>query len=86
MKKGEQLNKRFKKLQLQEDCSSKFGRVFDHQLQSLDEMKGKRDSTEILWNNLYPKEPFNLPETKEEILKLYENLSSSFKYDSGLFY
>ncbi len=74
------------KLKLQEDCSNTFGRVFDHQLHASDEMKAKRDSTEILWNNFYSNEPFNLPQSKEEILKLYEkSVTSSFKYDIGSF-
>ena len=68
------------------DCKKNFGRIFNHELFSLEDMMEKCDHTKQVWEKAYPGHPFHLPSTPEEIIKIYSDLlhscaSTSLRYD-----
>jgi len=53
------------------DVIRTFSHLFNHQLNSIEEMNKKRVLAENLWKTYFPQDPFHLEEDKNEILKKY---------------
>ena len=64
-------------------CISKFGRVLNHKLERGSQMEVRRRFTKPLWCQIYPKDPFELPDDKEFVLKLYKNVDQKLSITSG---
>jgi hypothetical protein len=68
------------------DCfKASFSRMFNHKLDTLEEMSKKREKTKILWQQCYPKDPFDLPD-ENSFCSIYQHILevqevSAFGYD-----
>jgi len=70
------------------DCTkASFSRKFNHKLDTLEEMSKKREKTKILWQQCYPKDPFDmLVDNNNSLCSIYQNILgdehvSAFGYD-----
>ena len=68
------------------DCLSIHSRVYNHQLVGLEELGKRRELSRSHWRKMFPGDPFDLPEDKSSILKLYRSVAkqpvqSRFRYD-----
>ena len=63
------------------DCMARFGRVLNHRLDKQSQMDVRRRFTKPLWKQVYPREPFELPDDQEAVLKQYKNVEKKFSVD-----
>ena len=66
------------------DCMAKYGRVLNHKLETQPQMEVRRRFTRPLWKQVYPREPFDLPDDPESVLKLYKNVGKKFDVDDDV--